>query len=126
MSGARDERGFTILEVTVGVAIFLIFAVGVFSALTTVFKMVYQSRLRILETAVATEQLEVIRNLPFASVGVVGGVPAGVLIANKTIVRGGMVFIVTTTIRNIDDPFDGTVTSTPVDEAPADFKYAEV
>ncbi|OGH68885.1 MAG: hypothetical protein A3D53_00600 [Candidatus Magasanikbacteria bacterium RIFCSPHIGHO2_02_FULL_45_10] len=126
MSGARDERGFTILEVTVGVAIFLIFAVGVFSALTTVFKMVYQSRLRILETAVATEQLEVIRNLPFASVGVVGGVPAGVLVANKTIVRGGMVFIVTTTIRNIDDPFDGTVTSTPVDDAPADFKYAEV
>lgn len=118
--------GFTLIEVAVGVAVFLIFAIGVFSALTTVFKMVYQSRLRVLETAVATEQMEIIRNLPFASVGTVGGIPSGVLSAVKTIVRSGVTFSITTTIRNIDDPFDGTVTSSPADSAPADFKLAQV
>lgn len=121
-----NAKGFSLVEVAIGAAVFLIFALGIFSTITLVFKTVYQSRLRTLQTAVAVEQLEVVRNIPFADVGVVGGVPSGVLTGVKTIERNGMMFSVTTTVRNIDDPFDGTATSVPADTAPADFKLVEV
>lgn len=122
----HTKRGFTILEVSVGVALFLLFALGVYSSLSFVFKIVYQSRLTILETALANEYLEIARNVPFEQIGTVGGVPTGVLIANQSIVRNGITFSVTTTVRNIDDPFDGTLGGSPNDTAPADYKLIEI
>jgi prepilin-type N-terminal cleavage/methylation domain-containing protein len=122
----HTKRGFTILEVSVGVAIFLLFALGVYSSLSFVFKIVYQSRLTILETALANEYLEIARNVPFEQVGTVGGIPSGVLITNQSIVRNGITFSVTTTVRNIDDSFDGTLGGSPNDTAPADYKLIEV
>lgn len=122
----KRTDGYTLIEVVVAVAIFLLFAVGIYGALTFVFKIVYLSRLTILETALVSEELEVARNLPFDSVGIVNGIPVGVLQYNKTVTRNGVVFSVTTTVRNIDDTFDGTLGGAPNDTAPADYKLVEV
>ena len=119
-------RGFTLIEIVVAIAIFLIFSAGIYSTLSMVFKIVYQSRLKILETAVLSEQLEIARNLPYDSVGILNGVPAGVLLHTQTIVRDGATFTVLTTVRNIDDVYDGTLGGTPNDTAPADYKHVEV
>ena len=107
-------------------AVFLLFAIGIYGGVSLVFKVVYSSRLRILETALMAEQLELVRNLPFDSVGIINGVPSGVLPYTTTTVRNGVTFVLITTVRNIDDPFDGTVTSTPADTAPADYKLVEI
>ena len=82
-----NNFGFTLVEVLVATAIFLLFAVGIYSSLNLVFKIVYQSRVQILETAFLSEELEAVRNLPYSSVGIVNGVPAGVLSYTKTIVK---------------------------------------
>ncbi len=121
-----DSRGFSLIEVLAAVAVFLIFAIGVYGGINMVFKIVYQSRMTILETALLSEELEIARNLPYDRVGIVGGVPAGDLTRVKTVSRNGKDFQLITTVRNIDDPFDGTIGGAPRDLAPADYKLVEM
>lgn len=121
-----SKKGFTVLEVLIAIAVFLIFAIGVYSGVQMIFKVVYQSRLRILETALLSEQLEIVRNLPYESVGIIGGAPSGILAPTSTAVRNGINFDLTATVRNIDDSFDGLVGGTPNDISPADYKLVEL
>lgn len=118
--------GFTLIEITVAIAIFLIFSVGIYSTMSMVFKIVYQSRMKIIETALLSEQLELARNLPYDSVGILNGIPAGVLKYSQIINRDGADFTVITSVRNFDDPFDGVLGGTPNDAAPADYKQVEM
>lgn len=126
MKRSINRKGFTLIEVLVASAIFLLFAVGIYSGITLVFKVVYQSRMRILETAILAEYLEIARNLPYDSVGIINGVPSGVLPYTTTTVRNGQSFTIFTTVRNIDDPFDGVIGGTPNDTSPADYKLVEM
>lgn len=121
-----NKRGFTLLEILVAIGIFLIFAIGIYSGISMIFKIVYQSRMKILETAILSEQLEIARNLPYESVGIVGGLPSGLLAHEKTVTRNGKDFTVVTTVRNIDDAYDGSLGGAPNDTAPADYKLVEI
>lgn len=121
-----NKRGFGLLEVMIAVAIFVVFAVGIYSSIQYVFKVVYQSRLRILESSILNEQVEIIRNLSFYDVGIINGSPSGVLTRNETVRRNNIDFLVTRTIRNIDDPFDGTIDGEPKDLVPADYKMVQI
>jgi hypothetical protein len=57
----------------------------------------------------------------------VGGIPNGKIAHVQNLVRSNINFIVTTTIRNIDLPFDGAIgSSTKPDLSPADNKSVEV
>lgn len=118
--------GFTLIEISVAIAIFLIFALGIYSTISMVFKIVYQSRMKILETALLSEQLEIVHNIPYDSVGIINGIPAGVLVHSQTINRNGANFLVITSVRNIDDPFDGILGGAPNDTSPADYKQVEI
>ena len=121
-----NKKGFGLLEVMIAVAIFVVFAVGIYSGIQYVFKVVYQSRLRILESSILNEQIEIIRNLSFYDVGIINGSPAGVLTKTETIRRNDIDFLITRTIRNIDDPFDGTIDGEPKDLVPADYKMVQI
>jgi len=52
----KYQNGFTLIEVLVAVAVFLIFSIGVYSGINMIFKVVYQSRMRILETSILSEE----------------------------------------------------------------------
>lgn len=121
-----NKRGFSLLEILVAVAVFMIFVIGIYSGIQFVLKVVYQSRLRIIETGILNEEIETIRNLAFSDVGIVNGSPLGVLERVVTTTRNGIDFTITRTIRSIDDPFDGTIGGNPNDTAPADYKKAHV
>lgn len=121
-----NRKGFSLLEILLASAIFLLFALGIYSGINLVFKVVYQSRMSILQTALLAEQLEVARNLPYESVGIINGVPSGVLPYSTTTVRNGQSFTIITTVRNIDDPFDGVFGGSPGDTSPADYKLVEM
>lgn len=121
-----NKKGFSLLEIMIAVAVFVVFAVGIYSGIQFVFKIVFQSRLRIIETSILNEQVEIIRNLSFYDVGIVNGSPAGILNRNETVMRNGLNFLVTRTIRNIDDIFDGTVDGEPRDLSPADYKMIQI
>lgn len=122
----KKNRGFSLVELVVGVAVFAVIVVSVYSAYSSIFNVVYASRAKIEAVSVINEQLEIVRNLPYADVGISGGIPSGKLAHTQTIVRDAYTYNVTTTVRNVDDPFDGTLGGSPNDLSPADFKVVEV
>ena len=118
--------GFTLLEALIGVTVFIIIATGIYEAYRSVYALIGVTRQKITAIALVNEQLEIIRNLPYADVGIVNGLPAGKIARNQTLIRAGIAFDITTTIRNIDDSFDGTIGGSPNDLSPADYKLAQV
>ncbi len=125
-SRALSGRGFTLIEVIVGATLFAILSVAVYQSYAGLTNLVSLSRSKIIATDVVNEQMEIIRNLPYENVGIVGGIPAGVIPREQEVEKENIRFIVTTTIRNIDDPFDGTIGGTPNDLSPADYKSVDI
>jgi competence protein ComGC len=119
----KSNRGFTFVELVVGVAVSLVIIIAVYNAYSTIFDVVYTSRAKIDAVDLLNEQMEIIRNMPYSEVGIVDGIPNGVLTHVQTVARGSSVFTLTTTVRNIDDPFDGLF---PNDTSPADYKMVEI
>jgi len=119
-------RGFSLIETLVGVAIFAIIAVSVYEAYTKATAAIQVSRLQTTIIALANEQFEIARNLPYADVGIAGGLPVGKIPNTQTIIRNGVSFSVETIVRSIDDPFDGTIGGTSSDLSPADYKLIEI
>ncbi len=122
----EDKKGFTLIETLVGTAVFLVVATAVYQAYVSVFTITSATQYKILGLNLANEQFEIIRNLPYSDVGEVSGIPNGKVPHVQQFVRGGITFTVTTTIRNVDLPFDGTIDGTPDDLSPADNKLIEV
>lgn len=111
-----SKNGFSIAEVVVALGIFLILAVGTYSGITAIFQVVRNSQIRIIELGLANEQFEYIHNMDYHDVGIVNGSPSGVLERTITSTYNGQTFLITRTIRNVDDPFDGTIDGDPINE----------
>lgn len=120
------KRGFTLIETLVGVAVFLVIATASYQAYVSLFSLISLNQYKILALNLVNEQFEIIRNLSYSNVGVVGSIPNGDIPHIQNLVRGSVPFVVTTTIRNVDQPFDGTLGGTPNDVSPADNKVVEV
>ena len=120
------KKGFTLIETLVAATILALVGGAVYGVFAKITRYSSDLRARSLATTMANEQFEVIRNLPYSQVGIVGGVPSGLVAHTQTLTRGGKGFLVTTTIRNIDDPFDGTIGGSPNDLSPADNKLVEI
>jgi prepilin-type N-terminal cleavage/methylation domain-containing protein len=120
------NRGFTLIETVIGVAIFAMIATSAWMGLVKIFDGVAILRTKTIAVNLATEQIEIIRNLPYSDIGIQNGLPLGVIPYEQNLARDGKTFLVRTTIRNIDLPFDGVIGGTPNDLSPADNKLVEV
>lgn len=114
------------IETLIGIAVFALIAVSVYQVYTSVMNVTRNSNLKIAAAGLANEQFEIIRNLSYVDVGVVGGIPNGKIPHIQNLMRGNTEFTVKATIRNIDDPFDGTIGGSPNDLSPADYKLVEL
>jgi len=95
----NNSSGFTLVEVLVGTAIFLIVAGAVYGAFVSLLRLANASQANILAVELADEQFEIIRNMPYTNVGLTNGIPQGVLPQTQTLSRGGFTFNVTLVIR---------------------------
>lgn len=120
------NRGFTLIETIIGVAIFAMIATSAWFGLIKIFDVVTVLRIKTIATNLATEQIEIIRNLPYSDIGIQNGLPSGVIPYEQNLIRDNKNFFVRTTIRNIDLPFDGTIGGNPNDTSPADNKLVEI
>ncbi len=120
------QGGFTLIETLIGSAVFLIVALSAYSAFNVLMDVAVASRIKVAATELANERFEIMRNLPYVDVGIVGGLPIGKIIRNQNIIRDGYSFTVVTTIRSVDDTFDGTIGGSPSDTSPADYKLADM
>lgn len=123
----KTNRGFTLVETIVGVAVFLIIATASYQAYVSLFLLINQNQYKIVALNLANEQFEIIRNLSYSDVGIPNGIPNGKIPHVQNITRSNIPFTITTTIRNIDLPFDGQIgSSTKNDLSPADNKAVDV
>lgn len=122
----RLPHGITLMETLVGVGVFAVIAVGLYSTYTGATRLSKASRVKSASAAVANQYMEIARNLPYGSIGVQSGIPSGVLPLTQNAVRDGITFSVRYTVRNVDDPFDGTIGGNPNDTSPADYKQVTV
>jgi len=120
------KNGFTLVELIVGASLFALISVTVYQSYANIITLVSASRVKITATDLLNERFELIRNLPYGEVGIVNGIPSGVLTATSTFLRDNGTFDIVTAIRNIDDPFDGTIGGSPNDLSPADYKLVDL
>jgi len=119
------QRGATLTELLIFVAVFAMLGVAIYSMLSYILKTELAAKDRVLASNIASSELEIVRNLSYDNVGVVAGSPSGSLPQNKTVTVDNVQFNVSFDIRYVDDPFDGTAGGTPNDTNPADYKLVQ-
>jgi len=118
------NKGFTLVEVLIAIIVFTIFSVGAYQGYAAIYTAIASARHKALAADLANARFEIIKNLPYTNVGTVGGNPNGIIVAQETVVRDNVSFVITTTINNIDDPFDGVIGGG--DLIPNDYKLVEI
>ena len=96
------QKGFTLVEVLVGSAVFIVVAISAYGAFSSLFQLAGLNKAQMLAVGLADEQFEIIRNMPYSSVGLTTGIPQGVLPQTQTLSRGGFIFSVGLTIRGMN------------------------
>jgi len=122
----KSDTGVTLLETIIGVAIMAMIAFSVYQGFSVLLDTLNAAKIRVAATDLANEEFEIIRNMSYQNVGTVGGVPNGFVPQIQTKSKNGIEFTITASIRNIDDPFDGTLNGAPNDLSPADYKLVEL
>ncbi|MCC6934119.1 MAG: hypothetical protein IT406_00270 [Candidatus Yanofskybacteria bacterium] len=117
--------GFTVVETLIGLGILAIVSTGVYFSYASVLEIIQSAHYNSGALSVIESEIETARNMRYEDIGVVGGVPPGKLQQEKTVSVGGVPFTLHTYVRNIDDPFDGTLGGSPNDTAPADYKIVQ-
>ena len=120
----KSGGGFTLVDVLVGTFLMLIVFLGIFGVFQLGIKIIFLSKSRIEATAIAKGEIEVIRNLPYGSIGVDGSFPDGILEAETDIARNQVSYNVQRRVDFIIDSTDGV--SSPEDECPNDYKKVEI
>lgn len=122
----KKSAGFTLIETLVGIAIFSMVAVSIYFSYSGILQTIIISQFHLTALTILDNEAESIRNMPYEDIGIQGGAPPGKLLAEKNVIQGKASFMIRTTVRNMDDPFDGTIGGTPNDSAPADYKQIEL
>lgn len=117
------NTGQTLLSLLIAMAVFALLGNAIFTLVSSSFQLIGFSRARIAARHLALEKMESVRNLPYGTIGTVGGIPSGPIEQNEKIVRNGLSYEVKTSIVYIDDPFDEQA---PDDLLPTDYKRARV
>lgn len=121
-----NKGGFSLVDTVIAIGIIVLLFGGIYLVYFSILDVVRNLEFREAAASVLDRQIEIIRNLAYEKVGTAGGVPAGIISPEQTVAFGDLKFLVKTTVRNIDDPFDGTLGGSPNDTAPADYKLVEL
>lgn len=122
----KTLTGFTLIEIIVSLAIFTILAtafLGVYSILSRSVKL---SREKTIISSMASNYMEVLRNLPYSQVGTIVGNPTGQLpdFTNAIVQKiESVTYKIYYEVTYIDDPADGIF---PTDVAANDYKQVKM
>jgi prepilin-type N-terminal cleavage/methylation domain-containing protein len=145
-SRQSSESGFTLVELTVTIAIFAIVFISFFALFTSLVNSTIVAKRQAVALTLATNQMEYLKSLPYDNLAVSGGsiISSIYLPASTTKVQDGVTYVLTTSIDYVDDAYDGcgsypnaTIkaeycrgynanTTTVVDTNPADYKIVHV
>ena len=108
---ASDQRGFTIIEMSVALAVFSLLSVLFASQLVTNYRVYGKAKERTTAEEIASRIIERARELDYGDVGIVGGTPPGTIPASSTETVNGLTYTVTNTVALVDDPVPGSLSA---------------
>jgi len=118
-----NTKGISLVEMLIGISIISMVFVTLFASFQAMLTFAERNRLRANALMLANEHIEVIRALPFDSIGTVAGLPSGTIPQLVTITYGNHAYTRRTFIQYVDDPADGLGAA---DTLTADYKRVKV
>jgi len=127
--------GFTLVEAAVFLFLFSVITLTFYELFSLGSAHILETRRKLSATALASERMEMIRSLPYDSIGTrrpdgsggwLYGIPAGDILETETVSRVGGTFSVHTVVQYEDDPFDGEAGGSPADAIPTDYKRVRI
>lgn len=121
----QPNSGFSLIDVIIGISLMLIAFLGIYGMLRLSIILIATTKASTGALALATEQLEFIRSLPYDDVGTISGVPAGNIPQSETVTLNGRDYTRRTVILYEDAPQDG-LGVLDTNSITADYKVAKV
>ncbi|MET0779518.1 MAG: type II secretion system protein [Candidatus Saccharimonadales bacterium] len=103
------ENGFTLVELTVTLVVFMIVAISLFGLFTSLVRSTIIAKRQAVGTSLATNQMEYLKSLPYDNLAVAGGsiYATNPLPASTAKTLNGVTYTIKTSINYIDDAYDG-------------------
>ncbi|MDE2311672.1 MAG: carboxypeptidase regulatory-like domain-containing protein [Patescibacteria group bacterium] len=124
----KKNFGFTLIELLVTIGVFSMLVVAFISVAAALSRSVKAAREKTVLSSLASQYLEIVRNLPYSQVGTVHGVPAGSLpdfAAPYVATINGTTYQIYYEVTWVDDPADGTALA-GTDSVPTDYKQVKM
>ena len=121
----RLSRGFSLIDVVVGVALLLLLFLALFGVLRASLVLSTLAKAKAAGIEVANTQMEYLRGLSYDVLGTVGGIPAGPVPQVATSTVDGVIYVTRTYIQYQDDPADNTGAS-DTNHVTTDYKEGKV
>ncbi len=125
---SKNEKGFSLVEVMISVAIFALLAGAAYQVVTAMLKGTHLNREAVSISSMADEYLEIVRNLPYSQIGTATGNPNGILpdFAHPVLTtQNGNDYSIYYEVTYIDDGADGTIIL-GTDSVPNDYKQVKL
>ncbi len=103
----RHERGMSLMDTLVGGALMALVFLGVVGVLQLSLDVIANNRARAGALALANERMEYLRSLSYLQIGVLGGIPAGIVPQDENVTQNGISYLRRTRVWYSDDPGDG-------------------
>lgn len=100
-------RGFSLVELLVTAAVVSLVFGGLLVSLKYSIALIGSSKARAGALALANEQVEYIRSLPYSTVGTIAGIPDGPIPQNSTTTLNGLMYYERVVVQYVDAPDDG-------------------
>jgi hypothetical protein len=121
---AKNCSGFSLIEVLIGILLVTVIFFAIYGFYQLSLAVVMQSQNRITATAIANSRIEIIKNLPYDSIGIINGFPSGILYSSTTTVMNGISYTITSRVDYFVDSADGI--ASPDDACPNDYKRVQI
>ena len=122
---SRFSRGFSLIDIIVGVALLLVLFMALFGILRASLTLSTLTKARAAAVELANTQMEYMRGLSYDALGTVGGIPAGTIAQYATSTVDGIPYTTHTFVEYTDDPADGIGTN-DANGITTDYKIGEV
>ena len=117
-------KGTSLLEAIISLALFGFLLAVVNVAFNNLLASSVQSQRNLSTVSIANEQMEIVRNLSYSDIGIVGNLEVpGVLTQTQTIIKDNVRYTVKIAVNAVDDPFDQQLSEGgDGDSVPFDYK----
>ncbi|MCA9360979.1 carboxypeptidase regulatory-like domain-containing protein [Candidatus Kaiserbacteria bacterium] len=119
------QAGFSFVELIVTAAMVALVFGGLYAGVSSMIKVIANSKAKAGATALMVGRMEYIRSLPYSQVGTVSGVPPGLIPQNSTTSINGIIYNERILIEYVDDEADG-YGGADVNAILADYKRVKV